>query len=280
MNALAMHDVLKSVRELPSLPIIVADLLAQLGDDNADSRMLADKLARDQALTAKTLRLANSSFYGLQHKVGTIGQAIAILGFDSVRTLVTAAAIIGNFSAIRCGGFDFHRFWHHGVATALAAKALARQLQLNQDQAFLAGLLHDIGRLILVIHSPAQYTQVLQYRKLHDCSVMVAEQALLGLDHGMAGRALAEHWKFPAAMQSAIGAHHQPDLGEPGSMAALIQVADAIAHALDLCEDGDEAVPLLDPQVWQALKIDRDMLQPVFRDIDRQFEEACQIMAA
>ncbi len=280
MSMMNMNDVLKSVRDLPSLPLIVVDLLAKLGQDDADSRLLAEKISHDQALTAKTLRLANSSFYGMQRKVATIQQAIAILGFDSVRTLVTAAAIIGNFSDATCPGFDFNLFWRHAIATALSAKALARQLQLNQDQAFLAGLLHDVGRLVLIIHAPDVYQDVLQYQRQNDCNFVDAEQALLGIDHTASGRALAEHWKFPSTMQKAIELHHNPDLRETPPMSALIHAADAMAHGLDLCGYEQECVPLVVPGLWRTLRLDQTILIAAFREVDRQFEEACQILAA
>ena len=145
MTALSTFDVVSTLRDLPALPAIVAELLGSLDRDDAGTKLLAEKLSHDQALTAKTLRLANSSFYGMQNKVTTIQQAIAILGFNSVRTLVVAASITGCFPMDGSGAFDFKAFWRHSVGTALCAKGLARHMSVNPDQAFMVGLLHDIS---------------------------------------------------------------------------------------------------------------------------------------
>lgn len=280
MTTLSITDVVKNIRDLPSLPAVVIELLGNLEQEDTGGKMLADKISQDQALTAKTLRLANSSFYGMQRKVTTIQQAIAILGFNSVRTLVTAAGVIGNFSAGGDSKFDFQLFWRHSIGTALCAKALARVRQVNQDQAFMVGLLHDIGRLVLVTRSAQYYEEVLVYRAQQDCCLLDAERAVLELDHTMVGRVLAEHWKFPLLMQKAIESHHVPGTQEPGSLVALVHVADAMAHALDLSGDQEDLVPPIVNAVWKGLNLDQETLAQVFRDTEMQFDEACQILVA
>lgn len=278
MTTLALTDVIRQIRDLPALPVVVMELLGNLDRDDTSISMLADKVSRDQALTAKTLRLANSSFYGMQSKVTTIQQAIAILGFNSVRTLVTAAAIIGNFSGSTHASFDVESFWRHSIATALSAKALARHLRVNQDYAFMVGLLHDIGRLVLATRSPQQFAEVIVWQAGKDCLMLEAERAVLGLDHTTVGRALAEHWKFPLLLQKAIESHHAPDAQEPGSLAAVVHVADCMVHALDLSGHVDDLVPPLSAAAWNGMKLDQEALSRVFRETEAQFEEACKIL--
>lgn len=280
MTTLSITDVINSIRDLPALPAVVIDLLSSLDQKDTGARALAENISQDQALTAKTLRLANSSFYGMQRKVTTIQQAIAILGFNSVRTMVTAAGIIGNFSSNDQASFNYRAFWRHSIASALCAKALARHAQVNQDQAFMVGLLHDIGRLVLVTHSLSLYEQVLAHRETHDCYLLEAERTVLSIDHASVGRALAEHWKFPPALHKAIESHHDPELQELGSLTSIVHVADVIAHALDLSGDDDDLVPPLSAAAWKSLKLDRDVLNQVFRETETQFEEACQILVS
>ena len=274
---LAMNDVIKSVRELPALPMVVIELMSTMDQEDAGGNELAEKLSRDQALTAKTLRLANSSFYGMQSKVTSIQQAIAILGFNGVRTLVTTAAVIGNFND-RSAAFDYLAFWRHSVATAVCAKLLARHLRLNQDYAFMIGLLHDIGRLVLVTCSPQQYAQVLAHRAEHDCCLLDAEVAVLGVPHTVVGSALAAHWKFPPLMQKAIGDHHSRTLGETPSLAGLVHIADGIAHGLDLSGADDDIVPPISADTWNGMALPQDVANGIFRDTESQFEEACRIL--
>ena len=278
MTGLVMSDIVKSVRELPALPMVVIELMSTMDQEDAGGNELAEKLARDQALTAKTLRLANSSFYGMQSKVTSIQQAIAILGFNGVRTLVTTAAVISNFSGKKSSSFDFLAFWRHSVATAVCAKLLAKSLRLNQDYAFMIGLLHDIGRLVLVTCSPEHYAKVLAHRKQQDCCLLDAEMAVLGVPHTVVGSALAAHWKFPPLMQKAIEDHHDKVHGPAPSLAGLIHIADAVAHALDLSGVDDDIVPPVSADTWNSLALSQDVADGIFRETEAQFEEACQIL--
>ena len=152
---------MRQLDDLPSLPAVVMELLTCIDQDDVDISVLAKKVSHDQALTAKTLRLANSSTYGLQVKVTTIQQAITFLGFQTTRNLITAAAVTGCFAQGLCKGFDDKAFWRHSIATAVCARVLARRMRFNQDYAFTAGLLHDIGRLVLVTMYPEQYAEAI-----------------------------------------------------------------------------------------------------------------------
>lgn len=277
MTTLSLADVIKSVRDLPSLPAVVAELMTSFDQTDASIDLLADKVSRDQALTAKTLRIANSSFYGLPRKVTTIQQAIIILGMDSIRTLITAAAVSDKFASSQHAAFDFKVFWRHSVSTALCAKLLAREAKLNQDAAFITGLLHDIGKLVLVTSFPDQYSQAIAYRRTHDCYMLEAERKVLGVDHIVAGLALAEHWKFPVIIQRAIGSHHAPKIQDHGDIPGLVHVADAIAHALDLSRLEDDLVPPMSESAWNSFNVSPDAIQALFRGTESEFEEACQI---
>jgi putative nucleotidyltransferase with HDIG domain len=279
MTAISLEQVVTNVRDLPTLPLIVTELVSTFGQADVSTGELAAKVSKDQALSAKTLRLANSSFYGLQCKVRTIEQAIAVLGFDSVRALVTSAGIIGNFPG-GAGGFDVAAFWRHAVGTALCAKSLAKIAKCNQEFAFVSGLLHDIGRLVLVTGFPDQYAEVAAHRSANDGDMIDSERAVLGLDHTVVGRALAQHWKFPELIQRAIANHHAPMAADLGDIPSLVHVADAIVHALDLAGDPEERVPAIAQNAWDSLRIDSAGLRQVLVDTESEFENACQILTA
>ncbi|HVK93346.1 MAG TPA: HDOD domain-containing protein [Noviherbaspirillum sp.] len=280
MTALVLDDVVRDIRDLPSLPPIVIELINSFEQADVSIAAVADKVSRDQALAAKTLRLANSSFYGLQHKVRTIPQAITVLGFDSIRALITSAGIIDNFSGGEHDTFDFRMFWRHAVGTALCAKMLARALNLNQDYAFMSGLLHDIGKLVLVTRFPQLYALTIAHRNTHDCYMLEAERATLGLDHPTVGKALAEYWKFPPLIQRAIANHHMPAMQDLGDIPSVVHVANAIVHALDLSGDQHDLVPPIVERAWSSLNISPATLKSVFRETESQFDEACMILTA
>jgi putative nucleotidyltransferase with HDIG domain len=277
---LAPEQLVQGIQDLPSLPAVVMDLLSNLEQDQVDISVLAKKVSYDQALTAKTLRLANSSSFGLQVKVTTIQQAITFLGFQTTRNLITAAAVTGCFPAGRCPGFNDKAFWRHASASAACARALARRMRFNQDVAFTAGLLHDIGRLVLVTAHPQAYTAVLAWRTQHGCSLEQAERAVLGVDHVDAGVALATHWNFSDTMRQAIACHHAPEMAGAGFLAAIVHVANAIVHALDLAGDEDEVVPQVSSVAWDAMGLNEEAYLHLFRETELQFEEMSAILMA
>jgi putative nucleotidyltransferase with HDIG domain len=280
MNRLTPEQLAAGVQDLPSLPAVVMELLSSIEQEDIDISVLAKKVSYDQALTAKTLRLANSSTYGLQVKVTTIQQAITFLGFQTTRNLITAAAITGCFPSGRCGGFHDKGFWRHSIATAACARALARRMRFNQDIAFTAGLLHDIGRLVLVTGHPDAYGQVVAWHAQHGGDWQDAEQAILGIDHVDAGVALADHWNFSSTMRQAIAYHHAPDIHGAGFLAAIVHVANAIVHALDLAGEDDELVPRVSSVAWDAMGLNEEAYLHLFRETELQFGEMSTILMA
>jgi putative nucleotidyltransferase with HDIG domain len=280
MSLLALDDVIASLRDLPSLPAVVMELLTAIDQDDVDISVLAKKVSHDQALTAKTLRLANSSAYGLQVKVTTIQQALTFLGFQTTRNLITAAAVTGCFAHGKCAGFNDRGFWRHSIATAACARVLARRMRFNQDYAFTAGLLHDIGRLVLVSTYPERYAEAIAWRAANDCELRVAEREVLGVDHVAAGVALAEHWNFSDTMKLAIGQHHDPEAPGAGFLSTLVHVANAIVHALDIAGEEDDLVPAVSAVAWNALGLNEEAYLHVFRETELQFEEISAVLMA
>ena len=278
MTAVDLAPVVTSLRDLPVLPSIVLDLIHSLERDDVDVTTLAEKMSRDQALAAKLLRLANSSFYGLAAKVKTVKQAIVVLGFDSARALAVASRIIDGFSGSGCPRVDVADFWRHSIATALCAKNLARQAGLDQDAAFIAGLLHDIGRLVLAINFPDRYAEVLDDCARNDATIYAAELRVFGLDHQRAGQMLAEAWKFPPLIQRAIGQHHAPAGADLGDLPGVVHAANAMVHALELGGGRHVAVPRLLDTAWDSLGLTPEHLLAVCRETEGQFDEACRLL--
>lgn len=272
-----LEEIVGEIENLPALSTVVVDLLNSIEEEGIDVAELARKVSHDQSLSAKTLRFANSSLFA-KSKVSTIEQAISIVGFNAVHNLALAAAMAGAFPEKLCERFDFKAFWRHSIGTAVCAKVLARHLHLNQNLAFTAGLLHDIGRLVLVTRFTQHYEAALAYREEHDCYTLDAERTVLGIDHQAAGHALAEHWRFSEGILHAIVAHHEPDAMGAGSLAALINMADAIAHALDLSRAEDDLVPPVSLVAWQGVGLDGAAYMHVFRESELEFNEMVLIL--
>lgn len=271
---ISLDETIARIEDLPPMPAIVMEVLESIENEAVDFSQLTRKIVTDQALTAKILRCANSSYYSNQSNVTTIQQAITLIGASGVRNLVVAAVLKGSFPECRCQGFDYDVFWKHSIATAVCAKVLARHMQLNQDQAYTAGLLHDVGRLALVTHFTPQYEQVIAWRAEHDCHILQAEREVLGIDHAATGEALAKHWHFSRGIQNAIAKHHEPDVAGGDTTAAIVHIADAISHALDFSGDPYDLVPPVSLSVWNALCLDEDAWHRIFREAELRFESS------
>jgi len=286
MNLAAEHDadrigpdrLAEQIEQLPALPEVVMDLLQNIDREDVDIGVLARKMSHDQTLTAKALRFANSPFYGTQGKISSIQQAITLLGMKTVRQILTAAALASVFPDNRCKGFEFRAFWRHAMGTAICARLLARMLHLNQDFAFTAGLLHDIGRLVLVTRFPHSYEQVIAYRDEHDIFLLDAERSILGTDHVAVGLALAERWRFPEVIRHAIAGHHTPEPLGSSSIASLVNVANGIVHALDLAAVDNDLVPPVSLDAWRNVGLDDAAYLRLFRETEVEFEKISSIL--
>lgn len=277
LRPISRDELLAALRDLPPLPSVVLELVESLGHEELSATQYAAKISRDQALAAKTLRLANSSFYGRGRQVRSVAEAIGVLGLRTVRGVVTAAGLAGSFR--RHAGFDHDAFWRHSIGSALCAQALAGELGRDDgDLAFTVGLLHDIGRLALASAFAPAYAEVEKWRRDQDCPDGEAERAVLGIDHAEVGGLIARQWNFAPAIVDAIREHHAPPDAAVVTLTGIAHVADAIAHALGLAGDADEAVPALVLPVWAACRLDDAACMRLFAHTEAQFETVCEAL--
>lgn len=278
MNTLSHEQIAQKLKHLPALPTVLNAVLASFGDEEADIAMISRQIASDQSLTARLLRVANSSFYGLQCRVATINEAVVVLGFRAVRSMALTLSVSSAFKTGDCPGFDPHRYASHCAGTGLAAKALAQAIGRNADLAFTGGVLHDIGKLALASLFPINYAAAMAYRKLHDCPDVVAERDVLGLDHALVGGMLADAWNFPPILRSAMAEHHSPSAATADSLADLVHVADAVAHGLGL--SGADLVMPVDQTAWQRLGLDQAIMAAVLPQVIDGLDEVSQLLKA
>ena len=194
---------------LPTLPTVAAKLLSITSDEETTVREIAELISHDMSLSAKVLRVVNSSFYSLSSKVGNIQQAVTILGIQAVRSLVLSFSLL-NLTRTPCKGFNHQTFWERSLASAVSARLIMEHLDASQrEEAFVAGLLQNIGEMILAIEFPEDCERI---RSMIDqgCEEMLAEQRVLGVDHAVLGQAIARKWGFPSSLVTPIAYHHKP----------------------------------------------------------------------
>lgn len=279
---ISLDKVQSCVDALPALPQAVREVMQALQQDDVSVERSVHLIEQDQSLAVRTLRVANSAFYGMSGRVGRIGDAVTLLGLRAVSGVLLAVSFSNGLDTTRCTGFSFRAFWRHSMATALAARLLAPRLRLDPDEGFVAGLLHDIGKLVLAAHFPAEGAQAIALARSADVSDFEAERATLGLTHAGIGAVLVRHWRFPAGVAQAVEHHHQPSATyDPAAraLAELIEVANAVAHALDLAEDPLEVVPPLDPALWLRLELSDTAALALLAGVEQGVDDMCRALA-
>ncbi|MFY9316318.1 MAG: HDOD domain-containing protein [Burkholderiales bacterium] len=231
--------ILACAARLPSPPEIVLALVGAIDNDGKGAEQIAALAERDQALTVRLLKISNSSYYGLTGQVGTVRDAVVILGFSSVRNLVIATEIANCYGGLPAQRVGLADFWRHGLLSALCAAELARRCGAEEGHAFTGGMLHDIGQLVLASAYPEEFRALLAAPP-GAVDALALERECFGMDHAALGGWIAERWHFPGAICAALRGHHQPHPSDP--LACLLRSADRIAQALDAPASGGAAL--------------------------------------
>ncbi|OZY84586.1 hypothetical protein CBP51_15485 [Cellvibrio mixtus] len=224
-----LKDLVDNAQKLPNIPKVVQELIESFGDENVNNEEIAKKISADQVLTAKVLRAANTAHYGGNRKVGSVSDAVFMLGFNAVRTLVLASGMVGAFKAPE--GFDLPAFWHNSFAVASTCKWLARFSRDDAETAFTCGMIHNIGELLIHILLPEECKEI---QKVVDRGARNPdiEKNVLGFNFPEAGAELANRWKFPDAIVAGIRYQLNPQAAPQFSrLAALVYIADYIVHS-------------------------------------------------
>ncbi|ROR32714.1 HDOD domain-containing protein [Inmirania thermothiophila] len=260
-----LEELEQGVQRLPSLSLVVQEVLRLLDRDDADFAAIEHKLSQDQALAARVLRVANSPFYGMPREITSIHEATVLLGTHTIRNVVTTAGIIGLFPPEAGGALDRVGLWQHAIGVGVASQVLGRRVGLERETAFTAGLLHDIGKLVLDTLFEPLYRRVVRRCAEADLPFIEAEREVLGIDHAEVGRRVAEHWRLPPVIVAAVAGHHAPgDAPE----AAVVHVADAMTRALEIGNGGCDRVPAPDEAAWRRLGLGEQEALACLREID------------
>ncbi|MDP3070386.1 MAG: HDOD domain-containing protein [Opitutaceae bacterium] len=215
--------------DIPTLPAVVMQAMEVLQDPMSDAESVQGVISRDPAISAKILRVANSAFFGFARRVGTIAEAVGVLGFVNVQGMILG---LGAFDSIRTDRLKLGGLWRHSVTTAAAARLLAERLGRRPDEAFTAGILHDIGKLIFAVQAGSDYQRVIDLERVAGASSLEAERTLLEFTHPEVGEMVAQRWNLPPRYVAAIAHHHAPAAaGDETTFCALIGLANQAAHA-------------------------------------------------
>jgi HD-like signal output (HDOD) protein len=219
-----MASIFSESHQLPHIPRVVQELMQSFQDDDIDVDTISNKVALDQSLTAKVLRLANSAHYGVSRTIANPQDAVMLLGFDRLRTMVLASGMTGAF---KMEGFDQNKFWRESFTVAALSKWLAQYVKgCDKETAFTCGMMHSIGSLLIRMIMPKEAKHLDDVESLGGSKRHELENGQLGFSYAEVGAELAKRWKFPEVIQNAISGQNMPEKSDDYSVeAGLIYIA-------------------------------------------------------
>lgn len=245
------------IDELPALPVVISRLLTLLEDPEFDMSELTELISQDPALTAKVLKVANSAYYGFAQEIDTLDRAVAVLGLNMIKSLTLSVGVVAVLPKEQESELLSHAgLWLHSVAAAAVIRELGRRLGLAQeeDHLFVVGLLHDVGKIVLLHFFFDLYQQALrETQERQDLPLFMAERRVIGLDHGDVGAMLLSRWKFPQVVQP-IMAHHHHDVSVEADPrdTTMLRMANLLPQLVGLGRDGNPARRPSGPRTWSC----------------------------
>lgn len=264
------QEIVAGVGNLVSLPQAYYRISELLDDPNATAAQIGEVVSHDPALTARLLRFVNSPVYAVRSRVDSVSRAIGILGLQDLRMVAMACSVGGAFRKPPTDIVDMSAYWHHSAFTGIVAKQLGKRCRLKgRDRLFVAGLLHDVGHLVLAYQAPDAMRKVAALLHKYPDQRCELEQKLIGCDHGEVGAELLRQWQLPDSLWMPVRYHHCPDqTPEFRVEAALVHLANAIAEGVEpsVRSGAPLQTPPISNKVWEMTGLNADVVAPTVRE--------------
>jgi putative nucleotidyltransferase with HDIG domain len=269
------------VKDIPTLPAIYQKLFDKLQDPDVSVPEIAEIITQDQALSAKILHLVNSALYGSGTKTMTISRAVVILGFRAVRGAAMASGVFDYFKdETGSEGIDMIKFWEHSIAVACISKVIAEDRRMHhREEAFVAGLLHDVGKLIEKNYFSSDFDEICVTAEDEHLSWFEAEKKLFPIHHGTIGKTVFRSWKFSPNVVDAVQFHHRPSASSSApELTALVHLADFMAYELGYGAPGAYGPRECDPEALRLLGITLEETLEYHERIREEMEHSLDIL--
>jgi HD-like signal output (HDOD) protein len=263
-----------------SLPLFYDRLTETINNPGSSIADIAKVISEDQGLTARLLKLANSPMFGYYSEIDSIHKAVTIIGTQQLRDMALAVSVIEVFSNIPVELINMKSFWQHSMACGIIARALATyRRESNVERYFAAGMLHDVGQLVMCITIPDIVRETLYLSEKQNSLHFSTELAHLGFTHAAVGGAVIRKWKIPASIAEPVACHHTPSKAHMFPLeAAVIHLADIICLAMELGCSGERLVPPISPAAWNLLDIPANVLSTIVKQVEPQLAGAFAIL--
>lgn len=277
---------LKDSASLVSPPDICIKLFELMETNQASAQSLGSVISRDPSLTARLLRIVNSSFYGFPRRIDTVSRAVTVIGISELYNLVVTVSAITSFSRIPNFIVNIDTFWRHSISCGILARELSRHCKvLHPERLFVAGVLHDIGSLVMYQRAPDTIKELLLAAQGNEAVLQKLETQAFGFNHADLGGMLLERWKLPTVLQDAVQWHHAPThAGEARLEAAILHIADALANRSE--QGAFYAMPsdelFIDDEAWEITELPEDigLLADVLEQTREQYREAVSLFGS
>lgn len=278
-------QLVEDVNKLVSLPEVCTRIHQMLEDPRYTSKDIGHVLSQDVDLTARLLKIVNSSFYGFPAKIDTIKRAITVVGNSELLVLVLATSSIMTFRNIPADLMNMATFWRHSVYTGVIARLLATKCNvLHSERLFVAGLLHDIGKLVILYKLPDEARAVLEAVKSHPQKNPVdtqykTEERILGFNHAIVGMEMLKLWNLPESLQVSVGMHHSPQIADSHQLeSAIVHVSNILADCADANIAAADMLGYMHKEAVSMTGMNEEAIEPLLLEATPKFNEALELI--
>ncbi len=275
------EKILTTIEEIPTLPTVYNALSDLMANPRATIEMAAKVISYDQAATIKILRVANSALFGFRGRVDNITQAIQRLGFNEIRHIVFTLSVINFFSKPkRFSSFRPTELWAHAIGVGITSRLIAKKIgAVNIENYFIAGILHDIGKLILFEVSSRDYSKALRLAEERGCSIAATEKEIFGMNHMEAGGLFAQKWNLPEQIILSIK-HHDNGMVDatPDFFCSTVHLANVFIRLINIGFPGDSLSPEPNKQAVKILQLPKDSFTEIEPELWNSYNETVQML--
>jgi len=280
INGFTIKAIIDDIVDIPTLPTVVSEILGLVDDPDSSTQDISNIIVKDPSLTSKVLKIVNSAAYGFVKEISTINHALTILGYKNIKSIVLGVTVFGMFNHNSSADFDREAFWKHNLAVASATRIIAKKLKYKDtEEAFTAGLMHDIGKIVIDEFMPKIFKKVINLVKEKNIWIYEAEREILSSDHSIIGGYLANKWNLPEVLYQAIRYHHSipPEFKEQNSdfkIPAMVHVSDIIVRNMKIGFAGDDTVPKGLKDYFLLLNLNEEIITEIYENLKDESSKA------
>jgi putative nucleotidyltransferase with HDIG domain len=264
ININTMRRKVESINALPTVPSTLKHISSMLENPQLSIEELGRFISNDPALTSKILKMVNSAAYGFPNRISSISHAIMLLGLNVVRGLLLGVSVFELMQKNIAG------LWEHSMGCAVVSRWIAQKHEFKEpEEVSICGLLHDIGKVILILHFPAEYEQAQEKARSEGIALHEAEKVFFDATHADVGSWLAQKWRFPINLVEALEYHHRPQLSQQATLeTAIVHVSDVLVRARGIGIDCEARVPDADPDAWKLLQLSDGDVKDILAELE------------